>query len=244
MEHLGWLDIAVNDVLASDQVLKQRMCPTPKGPIPFPRLTGLTASKKAVARGVKYGYSGGADVGHRETNAQRCLRRLMNSYLGAHFNATLFNAYGYCQEEETQGGPSIKAVCGDNSSIGRHSDDEKDMTHPLVVGISYIPSDADWWMIRFRSKKPITVPTTAQGATSRSKHKFVDVRLKHGVVYVMSGENFQREWTHEIPKSTKKWPHPGQRISLTFRQLDVRGTQGTKGGKGEKVMKRKYSLTK
>lgn len=200
-------------------ILKQRTLNTPRGKIPFPRLTGLVASEKAVKDGVRYSYSGGSDPGFQETKWQRKIRHYINRMLGTRCNSALVNAYGYKFNTETS---VVEPGNGDNASIGRHSDDEQDLVDSKVIGISYQPVESDIWMLRFRSKTP-------QETGKRPKYTFVDVPMKHGMVYVMHGSKFHQNWTHEIPKSTKKWPHPGQRVSFTFRQLAT--SYGVSGGK-------------
>ena len=42
------------------------------------------------------------------------------------------------------------------------------------------------------------------------------------MMFAMCGKNFQRDYTHAVPKSTKRHSHPGQRVSITFRYLTPR----------------------
>ncbi len=205
-------DQAVEESL-SPRILHQRTIATPRGKVEFPRLVGLVTDQNGVDQRVHYRYSGGKDLGVLETPAQAKIKAYLNHELGAMFNSILVNAYGYKREPNGM----IVSKSGDAASIGRHSDDEGDIVKTrlgsIVAGISWHSSSTDYWMFRIRSKQKIDL------TGKKPKAKYVDIRLQKYQVFVMCGTHFQREWTHEIPKSTKRWPHPGQRVSFTMRHL-------------------------
>ena len=82
--------------------------------------------------------------------------------------------------------------------ISAHRDDE----HGLVPG-STIASLSFGDVRTFRIRDYLT------------KKIVLDVQLKHGTLFVMGGD-FQKEFTHEVPK-TKKSLH--KRINITYRNF-------------------------
>jgi alkylated DNA repair dioxygenase AlkB len=85
--------------------------------------------------------------------------------------------------------------------IGAHSDDEKGLgKRSTVIGISL----GETRIMRFRGKK---TPIIQNGK------KYVDMEMPNGCLFSM--EDFQKEFTHEIPIQKKI---NGTRISLTFRK--------------------------
>lgn len=86
---------------------------------------------------------------------------------------------------------------GGDDYISAHSDDEKGITHAGVVSISW----GEERIFRVRDKKTKKIvhdePTTAFS------------------ILQMKGERFQKNFTHEIPKTKKS---KGKRISFTFRK--------------------------
>lgn len=196
---------ARNDALEPG-VLKQRVFRMMGKEVPFPRLTALVAGKDEVMKKVKYGYSGGKDVASTASDAQLALLVYLNRVLGydGHnaFNSFLLNYYHL----------------GDQSSIGRHQDDETDLANgSLVAGVSWIENpEVNTWMFRLRSVQPLDV------SGKKPKSKWVNIKLEHGQCFCMGGPLFQHRkfgWSHEIPKSTKRWPHKDTRLSFTARRL-------------------------
>jgi len=87
----------------------------------------------------------------------------------------------------------------ERDSVGYHSDDEKELgTFPVIAGLSL----GQTRRMNFRSKLAGTILA-------------LDVR--HNSLYTMYHPT-NHCWFHEIPKSTKGM---GERISLTFRHLDI-----------------------
>ena len=188
--------------------------------IPMPRLTGMTADLQNGP--IEYRYSGGVDVAVQETKSQHSLRQALNHLTGASSTCGLWNAYGYVRraetETETEG---VVAVPGDKASIGRHSDDERDISIassvPMVIGVTWLSNPDDKWVLVLRSK--------LKGPGGYTTHKIV---MKHNQAFCMAGQTFQDEWTHEIPKSSKTFPHPGQRVSVTYRHIRPNARSNTK----------------
>lgn len=83
--------------------------------------------------------------------------------------------------------------------IGPHSDDEKNLDKTGVVSISY-GSDR---IFRIREKK--------------TKKLFKDIEISNCDIIHMGGD-FQKEFTHEIPKTKK---NVGLRYSFTFRHHNI-----------------------
>lgn len=203
------LELAVQDARDSGH-LQQRMYKAFGKTIPFPRLTGLFASKEVLEKGrVCYTYSGGTDVAVQETKAMRRLRKWIEAATHSSLNASLVNYYDR----------------GNDSSIGRHSDDEGDINKSIdgsafVVGVNWIkPKNSkevkripkDVWRFRIRKKPP--------PLSGKSGEIVAEIELEHGTMFAMCGPNFQKEYTHEIPKGSKTMPHEGERVSFTYRNM-------------------------
>ena len=84
-------------------------------------------------------------------------------------------------------------------SIGAHSDDESALVAGLVVAVSL----GSPRIFRIREKA--------------SKARVMDVTTTHGQMLTMSGDQFQKQFTHEVPPALKREPD-GVRVSLTFRR--------------------------
>ena len=81
-----------------------------------------------------------------------------------------------------------------NDTIGEHSDDEKGLGESGVVGISMGATR------KFRLRNKATKEKT-------------DIFMTDGMILQMGG-NFQKEFTHEIPREAKV---KEKRVSFTFR---------------------------
>ena len=139
-----------------------------------PRFVGFFS-----AESVGYNYSNQKVKAKKITQNLRNLLELVNVKLESNFNGILINKY--------QDG---------NDCIGKHSDDERELTPKGVVSISWGASRK----FRIRNKK-----------TGKIK---LDYFTQNNEILVMSGD-FQKEFTHEIPieKKVKE-----MRYSFTFRQ--------------------------
>lgn len=83
-----------------------------------------------------------------------------------------------------------------NDYIGPHGDNENHLDKGCVAGVSFGTTRT----FRIKNKK--------------TKEKIIDYPWLHGNLVIMSGNTFQKTYTHEIPKQLKiKEP----RISLTWR---------------------------
>lgn len=107
------------------------------------------------------------------------LLNLINNIFSSDFNGILVNKYSSGEDY-----------------IGRHSDDESDLSDIGVVCVSYGATR------KFRIRDKITGKIV------------VDVPTVSGEIWIMDGD-FQKEFTHEIPIE-KKVKQP--RISFTFRK--------------------------
>jgi len=86
--------------------------------------------------------------------------------------------------------------------IAKHSDDERDLVAPPTVATLTLGQER---VFRVRRKSDNAIVK--------------DVKLQHGSVYIMYGANFQKQYTHEVPKvSGKKGDQMKERISVTLRQ--------------------------
>jgi len=79
-------------------------------------------------------------------------------------------------------------------------------------------SDDDPWL-----GDNFDVPSISLGATremifrkKKDKNREIRIDLESGSLAIMSGKNFQKDWTHELPKKSKTI---GLRINLTFRNV-------------------------
>ena len=108
----------------------------------------------------------------------------VNRKMGTDYNGILINRYENGSE-----------------SIGAHSDDEKFLSNHEVAGISL----GAVRIVRFRGKRTVL---------NHNGKKYIDLKLDHGSLFAMIGDDFQRNYTHEIPKDLKI---KDLRISLTFR---------------------------
>ena len=111
----------------------------------------------------------------------------VNGSLGSKFNGLLINRYR-----------------NGNDYISAHSDDESglDPNLKIVAGIAYGPKDGER-IFRIRKK-------TSEKTTNPIE---LDIINNSKMLLVMQGD-FQKEFTHEIPKQTKV---KGERYSVTFR---------------------------
>jgi alkylated DNA repair dioxygenase AlkB len=91
-----------------------------------------------------------------------------------------------------------------NDYISAHCDDEKYLSTTGVIAISYGAER----IFRIKPKK------TKEQIINKEKVEKVDIIMNHLQVLHMGGE-FQKEFTHEIPKQTKI---KNKRISFTFRK--------------------------
>jgi alkylated DNA repair dioxygenase AlkB len=187
-------------------LLEQRIFRMMGKETPFPRLNALVAGKEEVAKGIKYAYSGGKDVAKLASEAQLTLLDYLNVMVGYEendtFNSFLLNYYHL----------------GEASSIGRHQDSESDLAEgSLVAGFSWIENpQGNNWMFRLRSVQNLDM------SGKKPKAKWVNVKLEHGQCFCMGGPLFQDTtfgWSHEIPKGSTRWSHPGTRLSFTARRL-------------------------
>jgi len=128
---------------------------------------------------IGYRYSNQLAKSQALTSVLKKLLDEVNELYEADFNGILINKY----------------VDG-NDYIGKHSDDEKNLSNIGVVSLSY----GSTRKFRVRDKKT---------------NKIVkDVLIKHNQIMHMGGE-FQKEFTHEIPIEKKITT---QRHSFTFRK--------------------------
>ena len=188
---------AVRDAL-NTRVLRQRFFRMGAKQIPMPRLTGMTADLHSGP--IQYKYSGGVDVAVQETKSQFVLRRTLNKVTGTTSTCGLWNAYGF-------------NLIPDEDLVVPISDDEREISFtgavPMVIGVTWLSDPGDKWVLVLRSK-------TKNAKARYTTHK---IRMESNQVFCMGGVTFQQEWTHEIPKSSKTFPHPGQRVSVTYRRI-------------------------
>ena len=126
----------------------------------------------------------------------------VNKKFSTSYNGVLINRY-YTKKDGTR-----------KDSIGKHSDNERDLDPVGVVGIAFGAA----CVFRIRKKT---------GDKKINGKNFLDVKLSDSDVFVMSG-NFQTHYTHEIPvmsaRSIKNDIANGDngetfiRTSLTFRK--------------------------
>jgi len=111
------------------------------------------------------------------------LLNIVNAKLSTDFNGILLNLYD-----------------GGNDYIGKHSDDEKELSSSGTVAA-----------ISLGKERTFRIRTKVKGSTGKI---IADVRTKHGQLLIMDGK-FQSEYTHEVPaeKGTS-----GIRVSITFRR--------------------------
>ena len=84
--------------------------------------------------------------------------------------------------------------------ISAHSDDEKDIIeNKEITSLSF----GETRTFRIRSKD--------------NKNNRMDFELKHGSLFIMGGK-FQKEFTHEVPKTKK---NNERRINLTLRNMKI-----------------------
>ena len=136
-----------------------------------------------------YRYSGQLAASIPLSPSLRPLLAAVNAAHGTDFNGILVNQY-----------------CDGTDYLSAHSDDERHLSGGgTVVGISYGAER----VFRIRTKE-------RQSTTPR--HPIVaDVVLASGAMYSMTGADFQKEFTHEIPRQASV---PGGRVSFTFRKHD------------------------
>ncbi len=107
---------------------------------------------------------------------------LVNIKLSTDFNGILINLYN-----------------GGNDYIGKHSDNEKELSSSGTVAAISIGKER---VFRIRNK--------VKGGTGKI---IADIRTTNGQLLVMDGK-FQLEYTHEVPKDIST----GIRVSITFRR--------------------------
>lgn len=128
---------------------------------------------------IGYRYSGQLAESCPLTDNLAELLNLINAEFRASFNGILVNKYATGEDY-----------------IGKHSDDEKELTNVGVVCVSY----GAVRKFRIRNKETGKI--------------VMDVPTNSGEILVMGGD-FQKEFTHEIPVEKKI---KGARISFTFRK--------------------------
>jgi len=134
---------------------------------------------------IGYKYSGYLAKSVPLTESTKTILEFVSNLYGTKFNGILVNKYENGED-----------------SIGRHSDDEKDLSDVGVVAISY----GAVRKFRIREKAP-------KSDQNKTMPIIKDIPTDSGVIMHMGGD-FQKEFTHEIPvEKTVKNP----RYSLTFR---------------------------
>lgn len=147
--------------------------------VPQPRLTAWYADDP----GMKYSYSGVTQVVLPWLPELLELKKKIAAVSGADYNSVLLNFYR-----------------DGNDSVGRHSDDEKELgIDPIIASVS------------LGATRPFKL------ISKRDPWEFLTYSLGHGSLLVMSGTT-QKHWFHEINKipSLKE-----SRINLTFRTIYV-----------------------
>jgi alkylated DNA repair dioxygenase AlkB len=147
---------------------------------------------------VGYFFSGQLAASQPPQEAVSKLLTSVNETFNSNYNGVLVNKY---------------ADGGDYTSA--HSDDERALSKDGgVVILSYGTTSRT---MRFRAKAPShETPCAFKGG------KF-DFEMESGSVLVMEGPNFQKCYTHEVPKQTTR---TGTRYSFTFRHHDRKLEQG------------------
>eukprot|EP00397_Hematodinium_sp_SG-2012_P036458 GEMP01039362.1.p1 GENE.GEMP01039362.1~~GEMP01039362.1.p1 ORF type:complete len:235 (+),score=39.67 GEMP01039362.1:25-705(+) len=131
-----------------------------------------------------YGFSGITVETQTMAEEEVNLLKRMNEATSTDANALLLNYYRSDIIDLEQDPPKRYV-----DSLGAHSDNEKELLGGFVVGIAFMERESDTRLLRFRHK-----------LTKERK----DVWMKAGTLYIMEGPGFQRNWTHEVPKTKHK----------------------------------------
>lgn len=148
-----------------------------------------TQALLAKQGGVRYRYAGSDFFSEAWSDEMDALCNRLSQQFGAPLNSALVNHYAHGKE-----------------CVGRHSDDEGDMEHDVIVTVSLGVAR----LIRLTGK-------------DKASDKRLQCTLREGSVFVQK-TGAQRVLKHEIPKQAKI---VGGRISITFRQLRMPRTAPT-----------------
>ena len=141
-----------------------------------------------------YRYAGQVSESQPMPGLVKQLMDTVNATFQTNFNGCLINHY-----------------INGSDYLGAHGDDERGLSNGIVVGISYGPGVRKF-RIRRKDKQSFEYGD-GNPCESEIAKKFWDIEMPPQMCLVMTG-NFQREFTHEIPKQVKV---EGPRLSCTFR---------------------------
>jgi alkylated DNA repair dioxygenase AlkB len=150
-----------------------------------------------------YRYSGKLAASIPLTPSLKMLLKAVNQICGSEFNGILVNRYN------------------EGDYISAHSDDEKALDTTGVLSITMFPETNPLCrskvsrIFRIRSKASVGGIKMEDGKMYGKNEIVKDIPLKHMDICLMGGEYFQRNFTHEIPKSTLA---KDIRVSFTFRK--------------------------
>ena len=147
-----------------------------------------------------YKYAGQVSQAAPVPGTVQQLMDVVNGSFGTQFNGCLINHY-------TNG----------HDYLGAHGDDERGLSNGMVVGLSYGPGIRKF-RIRRKDKASFQYGggdpvDPEQCIPEMPAKKFIDVEMSPQMCIAMTG-NFQKEFTHEIPKQTRV---EVPRLSCTFR---------------------------